>query len=355
MKRSIRRLGLAAVAFVVMGALGGSLWFVGQGYSFSAAGSDLVYEDLERFEAVIARLPPDRDQWARWLEEEYLLQGSRGLRAFTATHRVTGERLAGMIGDGREAWMSCRLSDHVSAQEAGIRRALGSFEVLYPRALFPRIFFVVGGERAGGQNGAAGIVVSAELYRGDLANCPTGSEGLRTSSEIPCLVIHELVHFNQAARSPIAYARRWNNLARAIKEGSADFIAELAAGCHINAEAHAWGEAREADLWREFTAVLDSHDTGEWFFVKPDTDRPRDVGYFLGYRIVRAFYERAEDKQDAIRRIMSISDYPAFLARSGYRGDMEEGREGSSAGHPSVDALRAAQQAVAADGASRRR
>ena len=321
LKRWIRSLALVAVAFVVIGALGGSLWFVGQGYSFSEAGADLVYEDLERFEAAIASLPPDRGQWVPWLEEEYLLQGSRGLRAFTATQRLTGERLTKMIGDGREAWMSCRLGDHVSAQETGIRRALGRFEVLYPRALFPGIFFVVGGERAGGQNGAAGIVVSAELYRGDLANCPTGLEGVRTSSEIPCLVVHELVHFNQAARSPIAYARQWNNLARAIKEGSADFIAELAAGCHINAEAHAWGEAREAELWREFQAVLDSHDTGEWFFVQPDTDRPRDLGYFLGYRIVRASYERAEDQEEAIRRIMSISDHPAFLAQSRCHGD----------------------------------
>jgi len=35
-------------------------------------------------------------------------------------------------------------------------------------------------------------------------------------------------------------------------------------------------------------------------------------------RIVEAFYESASDKGTAPQTVMSITDYPDFLARSGY-------------------------------------
>ena len=67
------------------------------------------------------------------------------------------------------------------SQETVIRRALLRFEALYPSALFPRTFFVVGGERAGGMSGAAGMVTGAELYRGNLGDFTTAAERVRTS------------------------------------------------------------------------------------------------------------------------------------------------------------------------------
>jgi len=310
--------GLSVIAAAVATALAGMLWFSLYDYTFTAARTRVVYDDVERFESVIARLPSDERSWPIFLDEEYLARGTRGLRRYQARYGLTGELLANMVAVDRRGWRSCRLTNYVRAVEGDIRRGLAGFEALYPRALFPAVFFVVGRHRAGGMNEAAGIVVAAELYRDDLTNC--NREATHTSSEIPCLVVHELVHFNQATRSPIDYFRPGDNLARAVKEGSADFLAELAVGCHINAEAHAWGRAREAELWQAFQKILDSRDGGDWFYVKPEGQRPQDLGYFVGYNIVRAFYERAADKERAVQQIMNIADYGAFLAESGYAG-----------------------------------
>jgi hypothetical protein len=38
-----------------------------------------------------------------------------------------------------------------------------------------------------------------------------------------------------------------------------------------------------------------------------------------GYRIVKAYYEHAPDKHQALREICEIKDPKAFLARSGWR------------------------------------
>ncbi len=42
------------------------------------------------------------------------------------------------------------------------------------------------------------------------------------------------------------------------------------------------------------------------------------MAYMIGYRIVEAYHDRAEDKDAAIREILSVTDYPAFLEESGY-------------------------------------
>ncbi len=295
-------------------------WVWINGYAFSAAHARLVYDDLERFDAALGRLPDGQDGWPGAFDEHYLAHATRGLRTYAKTYDVTGERLARMVARDPDGWASCRLADHLKATEADVRRGLAGFEALYPRAIFPPVYYVAGGARAGGMNGVAGVMIGAELYREDRDGCVGRPLVVRPSTEIPCIVVHELVHFNHAAATPITYFRQWNNLARAIKEGAAEFLAELAAGCHINARAHAWGRPREAELWAEFEQVLDSHTTGDWFWVEPEGERPADLGYFIGYNIVRAFYDRTPDKAEAVRRILNVSDYRGFLADSGYSG-----------------------------------
>jgi uncharacterized protein YjaZ len=49
-----------------------------------------------------------------------------------------------------------------------------------------------------------------------------------------------------------------------------------------------------------------------------DTAQPRHVGYVIGYRMVQSYYNRAEDKAQAVTDILSVTDYPKFLEQSGY-------------------------------------
>jgi uncharacterized protein YjaZ len=46
------------------------------------------------------------------------------------------------------------------------------------------------------------------------------------------------------------------------------------------------------------------------------------LGYWIGYRIAKAYYARAQDKQAAIHDMLNIDDARAFLDASGFEQEM---------------------------------
>ena len=48
-------------------------------------------------------------------------------------------------------------------------------------------------------------------------------------------------------------------------------------------------------------------------------DSSGDLGYWVGYRIVKSYYHHADDKSQALRDIFEMTDPSTFLAESGWR------------------------------------
>jgi hypothetical protein len=44
--------------------------------------------------------------------------------------------------------------------------------------------------------------------------------------------------------------------------------------------------------------------------------KPGDLGYWIGYRIAKSYYQHAADKRRAVREILERADAKAFLAGS---------------------------------------
>ena len=56
-----------------------------------------------------------------------------------------------------------------------------------------------------------------------------------------------------------------------------------------------------------------------WLHGGADSDgRASDLGYWMGYRIAKSYYDLAEDKQQALADILEITDFETFLESSGY-------------------------------------
>lgn len=47
-------------------------------------------------------------------------------------------------------------------------------------------------------------------------------------------------------------------------------------------------------------------------------DWPNDLGYWMGYKITEQYFKKAADKRKAIKELLDIKDYKAFLRKSGY-------------------------------------
>lgn len=103
-------------------------------------------------------------------------------------------------------------------------------------------------------------------------------------------------------------------------EGGADFIGSLSSGGNINAWIATWALPREAALFAEFKTSMHGTDVSRWLYNQgsPPPDRPGDLGYFIGYRIAEAYYNKAADKTAALRDIIEMRDADDFLTRSGY-------------------------------------
>jgi len=204
-----------------------------------------------------------------------------------------------------------RRADYVRARAASERMATAvppcraayrALQRLYPAAVFPPVYFAIGGFEVGGNSLAAGVLIGAEM------NDPAG---------IPPLVAHETAH----AQQKIPYKYRIL-LEQCLVEGSADFIGELMSGHVVKDEPYRYARGRERQLWHEFVRDqnLGENDSfANWLYGgERPAGRPADLGYYIGYQITKAYYDRAADKRRAIREILHIADARQFLARSGY-------------------------------------
>jgi hypothetical protein len=75
----------------------------------------------------------------------------------------------------------------------------------------------------------------------------------------------------------------------------------------------------ERELWERFAQEMLGPETGDSLWVKPqDPAQLSSVGYVMGALITQAYFENTDDRQQAPQDILSVTDYPAFLDRSGY-------------------------------------
>jgi hypothetical protein len=50
----------------------------------------------------------------------------------------------------------------------------------------------------------------------------------------------------------------------------------------------------------------------------PTPEKPGDLGYWVGYRIAKAYYLKATDKRLALKTLLELKDPKAILADSGW-------------------------------------
>ena len=258
--------------------------------------ASLVTSDIALFWAAVDSAPPDR--LAESLQRDYLDRGSLGVQDFIPNRILSAKALADMVHARRAHYDSTRASSFAMKRaEPEIRAAFRRFKQMYADAVFPDVYFVVGRMNSGGTSTSHGLIVGAEMYT--------------SAAEIPGIVAHELIHFQQHHQTQTLLGGCFN-------EGAADFLGAMASGKPLDGAKERYGMAHEHELWQEFKQHLDDQSFGTWMYAGQQRDRPADLGYFIGHRIAEAYYNRAADKPQAIRDIIAARDVKALLAQSGY-------------------------------------
>ena len=282
----------------------------------------IVTEDLDRFWAAWDRAEQEPERRREIFQQDYLDAGSPGLQSFVELRIQDVDRLLATIDHHREYYAALRVRmQELPALTEPVREGFFKLKDMLPEAVFPDTYLLIGAMNSAGTIHLEGLLIGVEMHGLTPA---TNLEGmsqwhrsvLKPMDEIPVIIMHELMHFQQINLSRTSFNTL---LGQSIYEGAADFLAELVLDRHINQHLHDWALPREAELWAEFKAQMHDEDLSKWLYNGTRAvDRPADLGYFIGYRIVQAYYEQADDKQQAIREILAMTDPKALLDVSGY-------------------------------------
>lgn len=254
---------------------------------------------------------------------EYLDKGSPGLKDFLQLRIKSADDLVSAIDRMPKYHASIRPQTlQVQRMEKRMRAAFEKFKSIYPAAVFPDVYFLIGVTNSGGTTGPSGLLIGTEMY-GKTAKTPMDELGawlrvvLSNVDYVPAIVAHESCHYNQ--RYNTAPEQR-HLLGKALQEGSCDMIGELISGRTINEHLKVYGRTHDSEIWHDFEASMYKLDFSNWFYnATTAKDKPADLGYYVGYLITRAYYQNAKDKRQAIHDILNIQDARAFYEASGVR------------------------------------
>lgn len=273
---------------------------VGQEKSFPEDPQDAKFEtsDIQNFWKAFDLIEKsDENPFVAYIEN-----GTIGLQGFIPNRIVSADSLLNMVKRRKQDYEKIReIEIKIKEQEKRIKPYFYALEYWYPYAVYPPVYFVVGRFNSGGTSSENGLLI--------------GAEKLTSLDHLPELVIHESIHFQQ----------KWpedgetNLLQQSILEGMADFIAELVTGIKGNQKANEYGNEHKEELCKEFVEKMNGNDMQDWLYGTSGNDnRPNDLGYWIGYEIVKSFFDKAKDKKLAVNHILNIEDYERFLRESGY-------------------------------------
>lgn len=268
-------------------------------------------EDVDLFYRVYDKA--DGRPTAEQLQHEYLDQGSEGLRTFARLRDVSGRRIADAMTANPSLYADARRCLAVLPQaRARLETALHKLGRLYADARFPPVTIAVGrGKPVAIGAPDTGIQVGLE------ALCATDWLNPNVEDRIVYVLAHEYVHVQQVRAHAISDKELPTVLEISLLEGIAEFVGELIAGQIAYSRNAAAAAGRELEIETRFAADLDKTDLSDWAYnTIPEV--PGDLGYWVGYRIAKAYYHNASDKRQALREILEMDDAKDFLAGSGW-------------------------------------
>ncbi|HET7577026.1 MAG TPA: DUF2268 domain-containing putative Zn-dependent protease [Sphingomicrobium sp.] len=248
---------------------------------------------------------------AEQLQHDYLDRGSDGLHTFARLRNITGKRIAAEIAKDPALYANARRCMAILPRgRERLMVAMRKLAELYPAAKFPPVTVAVSRGKPVGVGGpVTGVMIGLEALCGVTYFDPDMED------RFVHVLLHEYLHVQQSPA--LAEDDHPTVLESSLIEGAAEFMTELIAGGVAEPGIRSEVKGHETEIETAFVADEDKTDLRKWLYNGSMT-KAGDLGYWVGYRIVKAYYERASDKRQAIHDILGMTDPKAFLARSGW-------------------------------------
>lgn len=274
-------------------------------------------EDIPRFWETfdLANATTDSAEQVRIIQTNYLDKGTVGLKEFNSMRDGTAINYREFINQGKKRLQQIRpYTLSVQEQKKILDEKLARFKELYPGFREGDVYFTIGIGNSGGTVKGNHVLIGCEVMANEKKDWAIS------------IALHEFVHTQQVKQKHFYF------LSHCLMEGAADFIMELVNGKPIkelNPKGYiAYGLLNEDETWDKFKQFMFSSEekTYGWLYGKPGVEIAGiykiDMGYYMGYRICKSYYDVAADKSKAIKEIIRLKYNPEaarkFIIKSGY-------------------------------------
>lgn len=285
---------------------------------------EIVTTDIDNFWGAYDALEGSQDS-IQTFQNLYIYKASPEFKKFLELRNFTAKQYVNWIKGAPEFWKTIRpLTLKVKNKKKEIDSIYSKMDEYYPNFQAPNICFAISPIQSGGTTDKGLILIGTEIAtvnpkKVDISEINGFMKTVfeNSSGDIKSLIAHELVHTQQ----PNGDNENKSLLSQAITEGSADFIATLLLDKQsINAAIFKYGQKNQKKLWLEFKKDVDAEKTFEetdWFY-NYNSQRPADLGYYIGYKIAESYYNNSDNKKQAIKDIINMDEPKEFLEKSAY-------------------------------------
>lgn len=281
--------------------------------------AELVTSDILNFWEAYDKATKDSIHSLAAFNDYYFKNASEGLKDYFSLRIYSTELFMNNLVAKKAFYKAIRKNTLRAEQfKEPIRNSFKNLKNIYPAAIFPNVYFVIGRWSSAGTVSRNGLLIGTDMLSKS-ADIPLHELSLweknnyKEIEDLPYIVAHELVHSQQNAMRLDT-----TTLSACIREGMADFIGELISGKSSNERLKTFAKGKEKQLWEEFSTDVYLNRSNHWIAnsIEERPDRPADLGYWIGYEICKSYYENADDKKQAVYDMLHIRDYRAFLLES---------------------------------------
>jgi hypothetical protein len=258
-------------------------------------------EDIANFWVAFDSVQATKDsaQQVAIIQRLYVDKASAGLKEFMELRGGNAVKWQAMIAEGKDDLKEIRPHTlSVMNQKKILDEKLAYFKQLYPNFKQGDVYFTIGIGNSGGTTKGSNVLIGCEVAANDQPDWAVA------------LVLHEFVHTQQTMPDSFSL------LKQVLVEGMADFVSELVNGkalAEIHPNGHSnFGFRNEQIVWERFKEVMFSTDqnTFGWLYGSPgvtiDGVTTIDLGYYMGHRICKSYYDYATDKAKALKEIIEL-------------------------------------------------
>ncbi|ATL43510.1 hypothetical protein OZ664_11220 [Elizabethkingia sp. HX WHF] len=289
-------------------------------------------QDVDNFWKTYDKIIKTKDsaQKLSLIQTMYIDKGTQGLHDIMKARRYSAQEYIDVIGKYPKFWSSIRSRTFKSKKQAkNVEKSITALKKIYPEAKPANTYFTVGLLRTNGTTMNGSLLIGTESAFADKdvdisemdKSYPQLKAYFATNpiDSFPFLAAHEYIHTQQ--KSTIGN----NLLTQAVMEGVAEFIASLSMNQKSPTPAIDYGYAHETEIKDVFVKEMFSPYTWNNWIWNATNNRFKmaDLGYFVGYALVKKYYDKQADKKYAVKKMIEL-DYNnqaalwAFVEESGY-------------------------------------